>query len=727
MEKIDKYEVLELIGLGGMGSVYKALHPQFKKYVAIKEIRRDLAADPEVRYRFEREAELLAHLPPHQNIVTVRDALVWNDQLYVVMDYVEGETLADVVREGGVDAERGAELLDQILSGLEAIHRRGIVHRDLKPSNILIDRDGIAYISDFGIAEAVGDGRGAAMATAKCAAPELVDPSLGAGGAPEQLDIYAAGMLAYELLLGEDRFRAAFPEIYNGLPGGVAQRWLDWHTDLSRTAQNLNEIDPDIPIELARVVERMMEKDVNDRYRDAGDARRDLDAAKRAPGARRPAPPADDDATAALPRDRAQRTPPRAAPPPSAPRPAPPRRAAAPPAAPSPPARRPASAPPATAAPQPAAPAQAAPRRPLPQWTWWAVGGGVFVLAVAVLLYFILAEPPGFTVLVKGAPPGSTVFVDGDPRGTSLKDGTIQVSLLKAGTRTVRVAADGKKPFEREIRGRDGEELTLSVPELEDDAAAPSGLPNEIRYRGSTMVLVPEGEFVMGADGQLPNEKPAQKAVVPAFYIDKFEVTNGQYREFCEKTGRPLPTAPVFDPDYFSKSDLPVVGVAWKDAADFAQWSGKRLPTETEWEKAASWNPKTGEKQQWPWGNTFEAGRANVDSQFPTPGGQFAGGASPVGAQDMAGNVVEWVDGYYQPYSGNQTSDPEFGTVNRVLRGGHLRSSREDTRTTRRFWHPPEFTEQEKRDRIFVTGFRCAVSATDSGLQEELSRGAGQM
>jgi sulfatase modifying factor 1 len=371
---------------------------------------------------------------------------------------------------------------------------------------------------------------------------------------------------------------------------------------------------------------------------------------------------------------------------------------------------------------QPTAPAA---RRPLPPWTWWAVGGGVFVLLVAVLLYFILAKPPGFTVLVKGVPPGSTVFVDGDPRGTTVGN-TIKVSLLKAGTRTVRVTAEGKKPFEKEVRGKDGDEVPLTV-QLEDDVATvvpPATLPTEIPYGGSTMVLVSEGEFIMGSDGNLPNEKPAHKVMVPAFYIDKFEVTNGQYKEFCQKTGRSLPPAPIFDPDYFSKSDYPVVGVTWQDAAEFAKAAGKRLPTEAEWEKAASWNPKTNEKLQWPWGNSFEPGRANVGSKLPTPVGQFGSGASPYGAQDMAGNAVEWVDGYYQAYTGNQTTDPEFGSKNRVLRGGFLANGPEDTRTTARIWHTPEFTEEEKRRKMFGTGFRCAVSANDPALQEELRRGA---
>src|SRR5262245_9985687 len=201
MDRIDKYELIAEIGRGGMGAVYKALHPRFSKYVAIKEIRSDLTDNVSVQQRFQQEADLLARLPAHPNLVAIRDALVWKNRLYLVMDYVDGGTLADIVKNGGVDPNRGAMILDQILAGLEAIHSRGIIHCDLKASNILIDRDGRIFISDFGIAEYRGKrGNSPAMASARYVAPEVVDPSLGRHGGPEQIDIYSAGMVAYEML-----------------------------------------------------------------------------------------------------------------------------------------------------------------------------------------------------------------------------------------------------------------------------------------------------------------------------------------------------------------------------------------------------------------------------------------------------------------------------------------------------------------------------------------------
>jgi serine/threonine-protein kinase len=101
--KIDKYEVIEEIGRGGMGAVYKAVHPQFEKYVAIKEVRSDLAGNRDIQRKFEQEARLLAQLPPHPNIVTVRDALVADRRLYLVLDYIEGTSLAELLQSGGID------------------------------------------------------------------------------------------------------------------------------------------------------------------------------------------------------------------------------------------------------------------------------------------------------------------------------------------------------------------------------------------------------------------------------------------------------------------------------------------------------------------------------------------------------------------------------------------------------------------------------------------------
>jgi serine/threonine protein kinase/formylglycine-generating enzyme required for sulfatase activity len=718
---IDKYEIVKEVGRGGMGAVYKALHPQFKRYVAIKEIKSDLANNLEFQRRFELEVEILAKLPSHPNIVTVRDAFVSGGQLFLVMDYIEGGTLKDEVTGEGVAPERGAELLTQILSGLEAIHRCDIVHRDLKPGNILIDGGGIPYISDFGIAQSAGVlAVKQTMGTAQYAAPELFDPGPGPGGREQQVDVYAMGIVAYEMLLGENRFHAEFSEVYNTPREKRPERWAVWHTDLASAARNLNDIDPTIPRPLANVVQRMMEKDSSARYRNAGEARRDLNvwlpAVEDSRNRRGGSPP--EDATVPLDqlrgrsagsaRPNAQRQvarTPRVARTEGADR------------------RRPLE----EDGPVDVSTNSAPPRRggrSLPRWVWWACGAGALVLVVAVMVVPMLFASSGFTLIVKGAPVGSNVYVDNKRVGIPVNDGTIRVFGLDAtqGRRNVRVSFGGCQDYQDSVAGSDGEQKELSV-----SMACGGGEQSEIDYNGP-MILIPAGEFEMGDDNHLPDEKFAHKVLLPDFYIDKLEVTNKQYQEFCRGTGYPPPTGTPTTAQLFNEHpDYPVIGVSWNDALEYAKWAGKRLPAEAEWEKAASWGPKAQKKRQWPWGDEPDPSRANLSGN-PGPVGHHSNGASAYGVQDMSGNAAEWVDSFYQPYPNNQAMDPDYGTKHKVVRGGGFAASIDSARTTFRDHQPPDEkaymikTAGASGQHDTTIGFRCAVSANDPKLQEYLHR-----
>lgn len=360
--------------------------------------------------------------------------------------------------------------------------------------------------------------------------------------------------------------------------------------------------------------------------------------------------------------------------------------------------------------------------RRVPLWGWWA-GGAVIVLALSWLLFFLLSKDPGFTLIVRGAPAESYVFVDNKILGTTRADGTIRVSFLEAGKRVVRVSKEGFEDFNTSLIGKDGE--TKSV--IYSAQAATEAALSEIDYTGA-MVLVKAGEFIMGANDHDQNEKPAHKVSLNDYYIDKFEVTNAQYKRFCDETRRPYPTNPHWDESYFSNNpDSPVVGVNWNDAAAYAKWAGKRLPTEQEWEKAASWDPAASQKRQWPWGNTPDRARIDLGADRPSPIGRQPAGASAYGVEDMSGSVAEWVDAFYSAYPGNQSPDPNFGTSNRVVRGGHFRLDINDVRATARYYHGPEFESAEKKLRSWLTGFRCAVSADDPRLREFLRARERQM
>ncbi|HKQ04130.1 MAG TPA: SUMF1/EgtB/PvdO family nonheme iron enzyme, partial [Blastocatellia bacterium] len=282
----------------------------------------------------------------------------------------------------------------------------------------------------------------------------------------------------------------------------------------------------------------------------------------------------------------------------------------------------------------------------IPLWGWW-VGGCALTLALCWLLFFLLTKDPGFALIVRGAPPGSDVFVDNKAVGTLRADGTIRVALLESGKRVVRVSHQGYDDFNTSVIGKDGETKSVIYSAQSVAGDAPKEMA-EIDYNGP-MILVKAGEFIMGDDNHEQNERPAHKVTLPDYYIDKFEVSNAQYKKFCDETKRAYPTNPHWDPQYFNNNpDAPVVGVNWNDAASYARWAGKRLPTEQEWEKAASWDPGSQQKRQWPWGNSPDPGRINLGSDHPNNVGQQPGGASAYGVQDLAGSVAEWVDASYQ-------------------------------------------------------------------------------
>lgn len=370
--------------------------------------------------------------------------------------------------------------------------------------------------------------------------------------------------------------------------------------------------------------------------------------------------------------------------------------------------------------PRPNQPKPGPPKRRIPIWAWIvaAVGGFLFLAVVAVALVYFLFSQPGFSAVVRGAPPGSDVYIDNVSRGVTSADGSIKVTGLKPGKRLVRVSHDSYVDFNTTVSGKDGEVKTIVAQLVSSTETPAASISKEIDYNGP-MLLIAAGEFPMGDDKHNADEKPVHKVTLPDFYIDKFEVTNEQYKKFCDATKRPYPTNPWWDDQYFSAHPRsPILGVSWDDASAYANWAGKRLPKEDEWEKAASWDPTAQTKRQWPWGDSPDQTRANVGGTPRTSDvGQFASGVSFYGVHDLAGNVAEWVDTFYDAYPGNQTSNPDFGSKLRVVRGGTYKGVIEDARTTRRLYHTPQLNEAEKKNRAFLIGFRCAIAADDPRIQ----------
>jgi len=201
------------------------------------------------------------------------------------------------------------------------------------------------------------------------------------------------------------------------------------------------------------------------------------------------------------------------------------------------------------------------------------------------------------------------------------------------------------------------------------------------------MVYIPAGEFIMGSDavdtdamglrfGSTPyylNEKPKRTVTLKAYYIDRYEVTNQQYKEFIDAMqGRVrIPPPAYWENDAYSKGqdNFPVHTVHWYAASAYCRWRGKRLPTEAEWEKAA----RGIDGRDYPWGNEYSPDKSNNQSNFGgvVAVGSYEMGKSPYGLYDMTGNVAEWVEDWYKAYPGGEShKDPKYGERYKVIRGG---------------------------------------------------------
>jgi predicted Ser/Thr protein kinase len=195
-EHFPQFEILECLGRGGMGVVYKARQKTLDRLVAIKVLAGERQGDLNFAKRFEREAKLLAQLS-HMNIVTVHDFGEADGLYYLVMEYVDGVNLRELLRDGKMAPEQALAIVPPICEALEYAHSKGIVHRDIKPENILLDRDGRVKIADFGIASLVGvDGE-------KSGTPPYMAPEQEKGIVDRRADIYALGAVLYEMLTGE--------------------------------------------------------------------------------------------------------------------------------------------------------------------------------------------------------------------------------------------------------------------------------------------------------------------------------------------------------------------------------------------------------------------------------------------------------------------------------------------------------------------------------------------
>ena len=207
----SRYEILEKIGMGGMATVYKAKDNILKRYVAIKILRDEFTTDEEFIKRFNTEAQSAASLT-HPNIVSIYDVGQEDNIYYIVMELIKGKTLKDIINEDGVLPWKwSVNIAMQIASALETAHRNNIVHRDIKPHNIIITEDGIAKVTDFGIAKAVSNSTITAFGTT-IGSVHYFSPEHAKGGYTDaKSDLYSLGVVIYEMVTGRVPFDADTP------------------------------------------------------------------------------------------------------------------------------------------------------------------------------------------------------------------------------------------------------------------------------------------------------------------------------------------------------------------------------------------------------------------------------------------------------------------------------------------------------------------------------------
>src|SRR5215510_1435874 len=285
--KLGSIEITDLLGRGGMGEVYRARDLKLKREVAIKILPDEFGRDPQRVARFQREAEVLASLN-HPNIAAIYDLQEAHGSKFLVLELVEGETLAERIKRGRLPVEQALQIAKNICSALEAAHEKGIIHRDLKPANIKLTPAGQVKVLDFGLAK---------MAEAQAATDFSNSPTLMSGSVPgvilgtaaymspeqasgkhvdKRTDIWALGCVLYELLTGKQAFSG---DTVTEILAAVLKSEPDWSALPEAT-----------PLHLRSLLRRCLQKDAKKRLRDAADVQVEIEDALTAPATAVPPP-----------------------------------------------------------------------------------------------------------------------------------------------------------------------------------------------------------------------------------------------------------------------------------------------------------------------------------------------------------------------------------------------------------------------------------------------------
>jgi len=285
-------------------------------------------------------------------------------------------------------------------------------------------------------------------------------------------------------------------------------------------------------------------------------------------------------------------------------------------------------------------------------------------------------KPMEATLAVRSRPTGAEVYLNGE-----LQTGNTPTNVkLPPGHYLVTVRSKGfiEEEARIDLAAFGAEEILLEM----KPGVVPPG-----------MALVPEGKFLMGAKERAPDESPRRNIHLNAYYIDKYEVSNADFKKVFPSFKYPT-----------GQDRIPVTGVSWNQATDYATALGKRLPTEAEWEKAA----RGSDGRDFPWGDKFDGTFCiTEETGVLARVGTNIAGISPHGCMDMSGNAYEWTQDWYQAYPGNETIVKDYGQVFRVLRGGSYMTGQFEARCARRHFAKMDDTRADY-------GFRCVADISSS-------------
>ncbi|HYN83988.1 MAG TPA: SUMF1/EgtB/PvdO family nonheme iron enzyme [Pyrinomonadaceae bacterium] len=737
-----RYQLERRLGAGGMGIVFKGRHIFLKTQHAIKVILPDLVGnDPSLVTRFRQEAMAAAAIH-HPNTISVTDFGVVNNTMpFLVMEFLEGRSLHDLIaEEGRFTPERALEFIIAVAQGVGAAHRQGIVHRDLKPLNIMLRAgqepvEGVKVL-DFGLAKIKsGDLLGsfvAAKTQGMMGSPFYMAPEQWGDDDPDlRADIYSLGVILYQMLTGDVPFRgASIPSIMNkhltAAPPALAERGVSVPPEVERVVAHALEKETakrpasieEFVAELTAALEAVRGAPAGATTEAAPTALFNSVAIKRAEthpppeGARTGEQRASErggltalDADAAsfgtVVSDRAQRTGAGASEPP--PPPTTPGRATVP-----------------LGANQTGLHTQAGedvtvePPFRTPQQAGGTSSqnfqsGGVPAQNFGANVgarpgsHDAAAQRPFQPTPAADAPTASRKL----PRALLAAAGLLALLCVVAGLFVVARRFTGGEQSNANANRRGGANANTSRQETAEPTKPDLvGLPGGSFMVGRNDVPPRTSDVSVAYQAWVYNQWPAHRVQVAPFAMDKTEVTNAEYAEFVEKTGYPPP------PDWDGlrpregQERWPVRNVTYEDAVRFAQWRSERdgtkyrLPTEDEWEFAA----RAGDASRlFPWGAAWEDGRANVETDSLRPVGSLPDGATPQGLHDMIGNVWELTSTQAGMYRGNNVLRLAPGDEGKiVVRGGSYQSrprGDEPVSATARRW-----VAADKRDP--VVGFR---------------------